>query len=237
MTRMKALVAVLVAVVTALLAPALADAHPLGNFTVNRYAGIEIAGDRVYVSYALDLAEIPTFQLGDEVRAKEFPAELARELELTIDGRRVPLRVVESRRAERPGAGGLTTLRVDVVYVGRAEGTDLRFEDRAFENRIGWREVTLSARDGARAESSSVPSASTSDALRMYPDDLLSSPLDVSAAVATVELGEARAAPPALGRVDALKHRGGGFESLIERGDLTSSCRFSSRCSGAPPTR
>ena len=41
-----------------------ASAHPLGNFTVNRYAGIEVAGSDVYVRYALDLAEIPTYQLG-----------------------------------------------------------------------------------------------------------------------------------------------------------------------------
>ena len=46
-----------------------ASAHPLGNFTVNHYAGVELAGDRVYVRYVLDMAEIPTFQFGDDVRA------------------------------------------------------------------------------------------------------------------------------------------------------------------------
>ena len=44
-----------------------AAAHPLGNFTVNRYAGIDVAGDTIFVRYALDLAEIPAFQLGEEV--------------------------------------------------------------------------------------------------------------------------------------------------------------------------
>ena len=48
--------------------PALASAHPLGNFTINRYAGIEVAGSDVYVHYALDVAEIPTYQLGSEIR-------------------------------------------------------------------------------------------------------------------------------------------------------------------------
>src|SRR5207253_2185111 len=39
-----------------------AAAHPLGNFTINRYALIEPAADSVRVTYALDMAEIPTFQ-------------------------------------------------------------------------------------------------------------------------------------------------------------------------------
>ena len=39
-----------------LCAPGAAQAHPLGNFTINRYAGIELSGGRVYVHYVLDLA-------------------------------------------------------------------------------------------------------------------------------------------------------------------------------------
>ena len=42
--------------------PSLADAHPLGNFTVNRYARIELYSDAVRVRYVLDMAEIPAFQ-------------------------------------------------------------------------------------------------------------------------------------------------------------------------------
>ncbi|MBA2642432.1 MAG: high-affinity nickel-transporter [Actinobacteria bacterium] len=204
-----------------LLAPGSASAHPLGNFTVNRYAGIEIAGDRVYVHYVLDLAEIPTFQVGDRVRSRAYPARLADELELSLDGKIVPLRVVERRVAMQPGAGGLETLRLDVVYTARANGTELAFADRAFADRIGWREVTLSARDGARIDAASVPSSSASDELRSYPEDLLRSPLDVSVATATFAPGDASGAPPALRAVDARKHQGGGFEALIERGDIS----------------
>jgi len=49
-------------VFAALALPAVASAHPLGNFTTNHFTQIEVAGDRVYVTYVLDLAEIPTFQ-------------------------------------------------------------------------------------------------------------------------------------------------------------------------------
>ena len=198
-----------------------AAAHPLGNFTVNHYAGIELAGSDLYVRYALDLAEIPTFQLGAEVRKPGYPARLARELELYVDGRRVPLRVVASRVVSRPGAGGLKTLRLDVVYVTDGSGETLRFRDRSFPGRLGWREVTVSARDGARVVSASVPATSESRALRAYPKDLLRSPLDVSNATATLAVSDTAGAAPAIDGVPAPAHESGGFEALIEQGDVS----------------
>ncbi len=219
---MKALVSALLAVAAAaLLAPGSASAHPLGNFTVNRYAGIELSGSDTYVRYALDLAEIPTYQLSAEVRAPGYPARLARQLELTLDGERVPLLVLESRVVRRPGAGGLTTLRLDVVYVAVGSGAELVFQDRSFAGRIGWREVTLSARDGASIVRSDVPSMSEGSALQKYPKDLLRSPLDVSTAAAVVELGDGPGSPPAVGAAPAPEHESGGFEALIERGDVS----------------
>jgi ABC-type nickel/cobalt efflux system permease component RcnA len=210
----------LLAAAAFLLAPAAADAHPLGNFTVNRYAGIEAAGDRVFVHYALDLAEIPTFQLGDQVRRPGYAARLSRQLDLRLDGRRVSLRVLRHRAVARDGAGGLSTLRLDVVYEAIGTGSALRFEDDAFSDRIGWREVTVSARDGARVVASSAPEVSASDQLRSYPKDLLSSPSDTSSATASLELGDSPGIPPAITADDAPQHQGGGFEALIERGPV-----------------
>jgi nickel/cobalt transporter (NicO) family protein len=198
-----------------------AGAHPLGNFTVNRFAGIEVAGRDVYVRYALDLAEIPTYQLGSKLRRPDYPAVLARDLVLTLDGRRVPLHVVERRAVMRSGAGGLKTLRFDVVYRARGEGASLEFRDSSFPDRIGWREVTIRGRDGGRVVTADVPAASASAALRRYPSDRLRSPLDVSAASAEIELGAERAAAPSIGAVEAPRHRDGGFEALIEEGGLS----------------
>ncbi|HWQ23515.1 MAG TPA: sulfite exporter TauE/SafE family protein [Gaiellaceae bacterium] len=221
MTRRAATLGVLVAALAALGAPTAASAHPLGNFTVNQYAGLEVAGSRIYLRYALDVAEIPTFQLGAEIRRPGYPARLARDLELTLDGRRLPLRTLARRVSSRPGAGGLPVLRLDVVYAAAGSGTVLRFRSRAFAGRIGWREVTLAARDGARVLESSVPGASRSDELRAYPGDLLRSPLDVSEATARVVLGHAPGPPPALGASAPRASRGGGFESLLEQGEVS----------------
>ncbi len=38
-----------------------AEAHPLGNFTINHYSRIELSPERLRVRYVLDMAEIPTF--------------------------------------------------------------------------------------------------------------------------------------------------------------------------------
>ena len=198
-----------------------ASAHPLGNFTVNHYAGIELAGDTIYVRYVLDLAEIPTFQLANDVRGPGFAGTVAKRLELRVDGVRVPLRPVARRVVARPGAGGLTTLRFDAVFEARASGTSLSFADQMLPARAGWREVTISARDGARLLGATAPAVSSSRELRAYPADLLSSPLDVRSASARFQPGTAAAPPPSLDALPAAEERGGGFEALIRRGDLS----------------
>lgn len=222
MKRATLLFAALLAVTSAILvATPTASAHPLGNFTVNHFAGVDLAGDTVYVRLALDFAEIPTFQEGDEVRRHAYAASLAKQLELTIDGKRVPLAVVAHRKSEQPGAGGLETLRFDAIYSAPASGSRLSFTDRSFASRIGWREITIGARDGARIAKASVAPDSRSDELRAYPSDLLRSPLDIRNATAEFTPGAAGAEPPVLGEAPALQHSSGGFESLIERGDLS----------------
>jgi nickel/cobalt transporter (NicO) family protein len=217
---MKRLV-VSLAVLAALAAPASALAHPLGNFTVNRQTEIELSRGRVYVHYALDLAEIPTFQLGTRVRAAGFASEAARGLELRLDGRRAPLRLLERRVSERPGAGGLKTLRFDAVYAAAGSGSRLAFRDRNFASRIGWREVVVRAEEGAELRSSSAPAESRSSDLRAYPNDLLRSPLDVASATASFRLGKGAGTPPQLRSEAAVDHAKGGFESLVSRGDLS----------------
>jgi nickel/cobalt exporter len=212
---------VLLACLAALSAPASAGAHPLGSFTVNRHATIVLSGDRVYVRYALDLAEIPTFQLGKHIRTAGYARAAGQNLELTLDGRRAPLRVLERRVVARPGAGGLETLRFDAVYVAAGSGTRLALRDRNFGSRIGWREIVVRAERGAELRESSVPADSTSGELRAYPEDLLRSPLDVRTATASFVPGDGPGSAPTLDGVASPVHEGRGFEALISRGELS----------------
>ena len=217
---MKRLLVILAAVI-ALAAPATAVAHPLGNFTVNRHTEIQLSGDRVYVHYALDLAEIPTLQLGARVRGAGFAEEAAGGLELRLDGRRTP--AAAARAAGRRPAGG-----------GRAEDASLRRGLCRLRPRLQpclprpqLPDADRLARGRrprlGRAElrSASVPAESRSDDLRAYPDDLLRSPLDVTSATASFTPGEGPGTRPQLHGETAVEHAKGGFESLVSRGDLS----------------
>jgi nickel/cobalt transporter (NicO) family protein len=218
-----------------LLAPALAVAHPLGNFTINRYAGIELTPGQVRIDYVVDMAEIPTVQVRSQIDADgdgevtdaeraswatRTASDLASGLEVTIGGRRVALGVVSASARFRPGQGGLDILRLEAAFVGPApaEGR-LAFADANDRDRIGWREVTAVGADGTALASSSVPARSVSNALLSYPQDLLSSPLDVtratvsfrpgSSAVVSTEPNAASGARPDL--------TGGAFAGLVGR--------------------
>jgi nickel/cobalt transporter (NicO) family protein len=217
---------VLVVLLGALVTPATGAAHPLGNFTVNRYSGVELSGRDVYVHYVLDLAEIPTYQEGDWVRAPAFPSELGRRLVLELGGRPIALVPVKHELSARPGAGGLPTLRFEAIF--RAQfgsrkpqaATTLVFHDTNFADRIGWKEVVVRADHGAAIRSSSAPATSESHELRGYPKDLLRSPLDVTSATVRYEPGSGPGVAPSLSAEPGPAHAGGGFEALVRRGDL-----------------
>jgi nickel/cobalt transporter (NicO) family protein len=182
-----------------LLAPAAASAHPLGNFTINHFSRIQVAGDRVYVRYVADLAEIPTLQ--------HVPVS-ARGLELRVDGRRAPLRVLRTEVAHPRGAAGLRTTRYQAILAGpRIDGrARIDYRDRSYAGRIGWKEIVVGAQ-----------TRSASDELRAYPRDLLRSPLDVTRV--TGEVAPTHDAPPALLALRPEPHAGG-FAGLVG-GDLT----------------
>src|SRR6266540_6697452 len=216
---MKCLIALL-ALAGAFLAPGVAAAHPLGNFTVNRFSAVELSGRDVYVHYVHDLAEIPTYQEGGRVRSPSFPSTLARGFVLELDGTRTVLVPVKHKLSTKAGAGGLPTLRFEAVFRAhpRVQGTALVFHDTNFADRIGWKEVVVRGDRGASIQWSSVPS--TSEELRAYPKNLLKSPLDVTFARARVELGSGPGVTPSL-EDGSVRHRtGGGFESLVARGEL-----------------
>ena len=213
--------ALLLAVLGALVAPAAAVAHPLGNFTVNRFSAVELSGNQVYVEYVLDLAEIPTFQDGDRVRRSGFATTIGHGLRLELDSRPAHLRVLASRAQYRPGAGGLRTLRFEAVFAADRTGSAIEFRDTNFAGRIGWREVVVRAERGAQVVSASVPGASASDELRSYPKDLLTEPLHVSSAKAQAQPGSQPGLPPRLDGQTTRGHPGGSFEALIAKDDLS----------------
>ena len=233
---MKRLAAALIAL-AALLGPAAAMAHPLGNFTTNRYSRVQPSGDRVYVLYVLDMAEIPTFRdrklsADPAVYASSTAKRIARGTELTVAGKRLPLEAVAQRVAFPPGSGGLTTTRMQIVLrsprIAMTGPLSLRYRDTNFAGRIGWREISVQSAGGATLIASSAPKTSNSSELLAYPKTLLDTPPNVTSATARFEPGaDAGPAPELLDAAElsgAVAVRGtqdGGFAALIAEENLT----------------
>jgi len=207
---------VLLSVATAALAlPALAAAHPLGNFTINRFSRIEAPGPRLYVRYVLDMAEIPTFQAG-HIDTHAYARRIAQNAHLIVDGRRAGLVPVRSALAHPLGAGGLHTTRLEVVLAGpKLNGrVAVVYHDNNYADRIGWKEIVVGT-----------DAPSTSHELRAYPKDLLQSPLDTSSITTELDPGDGPDVAPALSTGKSLEApdrvADAGFASLVGRSHLS----------------
>jgi nickel/cobalt transporter (NicO) family protein len=203
-------VAALAGAVLALLLPALALAHPLGNFTINHFTALRISPDRISLDVVIDRAEIPAFQElqrldpdGDgalaprdiETERRAACLALAGDLALSIGGASVAPALVAAGLSLPPGAGGLPTMRLACQYQARLvapleSGLVVRFEDRSFAGRIGWREiVVLGDRVTIDGDGPIAAPGGISRRLTDYPADLLAQPLDMRAASVQVALG------------------------------------------------
>lgn len=237
-------------VVFLLALPAAAGAHPLGNFSINHYAAIAVRAEAIELRYVIDMAEIPTFQELQEVRSAgpgdltpaEGAALAARKadewragLVLSVNGERLALTASEIGFALTPGAGGLPTLRVTATYraaLGSARlgaMNRLRYEDRNYPGRAGWKEVVVPGTSGIVPASSSVSATDRSKALTDYPAGMLNSPpqdlaADVTFAAAAAPEGVAASTAPGATVPAATgggRPRGDRFTALMSASELT----------------
>jgi ABC-type nickel/cobalt efflux system permease component RcnA len=181
-----------------LASPRQGSAHPLGNFSISQYTGIQIGGDAIALRYVIDMAEIPTFQelQAHEIRAdpadprvprylRGAAATLGKGLALEVGGRRLTLDVRSAEVTFPLGAGDLPTLKLAILFraeLGAARDgavEDVRFRDDNFAARVGWKEVIAVGRSGTTLVESSVPDRDRSRELSDYPSDLLDAPPQV----------------------------------------------------------
>ncbi|MEU8753025.1 nickel transporter [Streptomyces chartreusis] len=182
----------------ALFASPPASAHPLGNFTVNRYDGLVVAPGELRVHHVEDLAEIPATQAKPDIEkagmtawARQRCETAARDGEVTVDGRTVELTLRSSQARVRPGQAGLDTLRVECrlsAPVSEGATVALGFRSAGAESGPGWREITARG-DRMTLTASDVPKTSVSGELTKYPEELLSSPADTTTASLRVRPG------------------------------------------------
>jgi nickel/cobalt exporter len=172
----------------------IAFAHPLGNFTVNHYAGLQISPDVITIDYVMDMAEIAAFQeielldtngnrQPDPAEAKGYHAmrcaSLQPSLSLFLNEKAVPLSMVSSSVEFPAGVGGLPTMRLTCEFqapIDVAESVlSLSFHNQIFTDRLGWQEIVVIP-DGVTVQGD-YSSTSLSKRLTNYPQDLLTSPL------------------------------------------------------------
>lgn len=202
---------------------AAAQAHPLGNFTVNHHTGLILRQDAVEALIVVDSAEIATAQERPHVDrdhngvtdpaesqsyAAEGCAELARQLRLDVGRTPVHWKNVSSTLTYHPGEGGLKTSRMSCTLSTPAElaaAADIDVRTDYDERRIGWQEMTARGQ-GVTLIHSPLPATSPTDELRHYPKDPLATPLDQRSARLHTEPGDGRS--PAASRTEALPGAG-----------------------------
>lgn len=224
-----------------------AAAHPLGNFSVNRYSRLTITPQQIELVYVLDMAEIPTFQLRptmdkdsdgvlssaeNDAFAQAEASIIVDNLVLKLNGRPSLLTRDQITLTFPPGQGGLPTLRLHLRLLAPAptgERLSLAYQDNNYADRLGWREVVALGANGVELTRVSVPAQDISQELTNYPTDMLQSPLTVSGAeVEAVMIGGAVGtgsaedlALPAAAVPDANRFSPDHFANLINRTEWT----------------
>lgn len=171
-------------------------AHPLGNFSVNQYSGIEVGRSEIRILQVLDLAEIPTFQAaaaidknGDgQISDGELAAYMSgitpdyvARLSLSLDGRPLPLEIVKQTPEIKVGEGGLPTVNFRWEIIARLPegqaGGRVGFVNGNDADRVGWNEIVVGAAPGINVFDSSAYGSSITDELRTFPAQTAQSPL------------------------------------------------------------
>ena len=195
MKKPRRLIFIAIAFIAAHVIVPIAAAHPLGNFTINHYAGLHVTREAVTIDYVLDMAEIPAFQEiatfdangNGQPEADETAGYHSSQcdairsgLDLRVNGQPAAITLNSSAIEFPAGAGGLLTLRLTCAFrasiASTGESHRLEFQDNSYAERLGWREIVVTG-EGISLEGN-FASRSVSNRLTTYPDDLLSSPLN-----------------------------------------------------------
>jgi len=172
-----------------LLLAGIAFAHPMGNLSVNHYARLEPTSHGLDVTYVLDIAELPTFELTQswntgrdapkgvlDAKAREQAKEWVRNLVFTEDGKALSPAIAGTELAILDGAGNLPVFRITTKLRVPAKGGRLVYEDRNYPTRAGWREIVIAPGEGADVSKASRGDVDVSHGLTSYPQDPTKAP-------------------------------------------------------------
>lgn len=221
-------------------------AHPLGNFSVNRYSRIEFGSNSLELLYIVDMAEIPALQnrpnidtnrddvlspVEIDAYAAASIAKILNNLEITSSGAEISFRAHTHTLAFPVGEGGLKTERLEVWYSAELPlktGT-FTYADNNFSDRLGWQEIVVNASKTVALSNSTATAEDRSQALTVYPSNMLDQPLtvqtvtfDFQPASGIVSDIDTQGQPPISTIAQPLKqYSSDGFADLIATPDMT----------------
>jgi ABC-type nickel/cobalt efflux system permease component RcnA len=181
----------------AILITAHVTAHPMGNFSVSHFTRFDVQKKSVNITYVLDLAEIPTYQLMRDWNLD--PSADAKIPQETLNEKATAQAAVWIKQLDfssgvptlekttiklNPGAGGMQVARVETqLRLDNVQGK-LNFEDRNYPDRAGWKEIVIASSDSTPIIQASHSGQDRSKALTEYPTDpTLTPPQDLRAQI------------------------------------------------------
>ncbi len=167
-----------------------ADAHPLGNFTINHLVRVTANAKSLDLRYVADFAEIPSYTILRQMATSAKPtktqldswarteaATIANDLHASADGKTLALAPRTAQARTKPGAGGLLTIRLVASYAGDAPGSiaHVVVHDATYANRLGWKDMVLA------------PATEPTQELTVYPNALVGSPRQTTMLAFTID--------------------------------------------------
>ncbi len=196
-TARAAITAASVLILVGLVLPQSVVAHPLGNFTINRYNGLTISPEWTSLDRVVDMAELPTVRarqdidVNDDGATSDQEAAAWAESQCSASSAELALKVAGNPVQFMPrtvgvsfpaGQAGLPTLRLVcglvATHAALTPGAAVEFTDNSFADRQGWQELVI-APAGLTLVDADAFVAGRSDRLTSYPaesTDVLTEP-------------------------------------------------------------
>ncbi len=182
--------------ITLLFAAISANAHPLGNFTINQYSRLEVEKSQIKIRQILDIAEIPAFQLKNEIDvdkngefsdtelnayAEKITPQFLANLSLNVNNQPLELRAESKNASLKNGEGNLPTIRIEWNLVSNLANMNavnqVSFENNNYAERLGWNEIVVNQINNIKVFNSTAFGSGITDELKAYPQENLDAPL------------------------------------------------------------
>lgn len=173
-----------------------ANAHPLGNFTINQYSRLEVEKSQIKIRQILDIAEIPSFQLKSEIDtdkngefsddelnafAENITPQILANLSLAVNEKPLEIRAESKNIFLQNGEGNLPTIKIEWNLTSGLINADavnrVSFENKNYAERLGWNEIVVNRVNDINIFNSTAFGSGITDELKSYPAETLNAPL------------------------------------------------------------